>query len=262
MLASLSASAQRVGMHEWGDRGPPETSHLKENTEETDFFRSEDGSWNTPYGRFFLEWYSGMLLLHGERLCIAANSIFWGTGVSICAKIAGIHWHYATASHPSELTAGYYNTLVRDGYLPIARLLAQYNMTICCTCFDLRDPEDRINRKSSPEGFLRQLVAAARAYNLPLTGENSLTKLDDNSVNQVIKSSRLYSSGAHESSLSFNYVRMNKNLFEPQTWNRFTKFVRQMSDSRTFQAKLDFRNTSFLSSLSSVEETGRLLIHA
>ncbi|KAG1335000.1 Beta-amylase 2, chloroplastic [Cocos nucifera] len=229
------------------------------NSEDTSFFRS-DGSWNTPYGQFFLEWYSGMLLLHGERLCTVANAIFWGTGVKISGKVAGIHWHYGTSSHPSELTAGYYNTLIRDGYLPIARMFGRYGMTLCCTCFDMRDSEEWSNPRSSPEGFLRQLVYAARMCNLPLLGENSVTRLDDTSLNQVIKSSRLYSSGAYEASLSFNYVRMNRNLFDPRNWNRFTKFVRKMSDFRTFHAKLDIRGGESCL-ISGAEEVGRALAY-
>ncbi|RZR92813.1 hypothetical protein BHM03_00021186 [Ensete ventricosum] len=131
MLASLSACAQKVGMHEWGYGGPFGASNLPKNPEETAFFKS-DGSWNTPYGRFFLEWYSGLLLLHGERLCMVADEIFLGTGVRISAKVAGIHWHYGTLSHPSELTAGYYNTIFRDGYLPIAEMFSRYRVALCC----------------------------------------------------------------------------------------------------------------------------------
>lgn len=44
--------------------------------QEAPFFRSWGGSWDTDYGRFFLGWYSGELLAHGERLMTAAASIF------------------------------------------------------------------------------------------------------------------------------------------------------------------------------------------
>lgn len=252
MQASLSARAQILGMQEWGNGGPAGTDGSRQNPEETSFFRADGGCWNTPYGRFFLEWYSGMLLLHGERLCMIADAIFSGTGVTISGKVSGIHWHYYTCSHPSELTAGYYNTLLRDGYLPIAQMFARYKVALCCSCFDLRDAE-RSNSESSPEGTLRQLIVAAKMCNLPLNGENSVTRLDDTSMNQVIRSSRLYSGGTSGTSFSFNYVRMNKSLFEFHNWNRFTKFVRQMSDARTFLARLDFRRGhQYLSSMSVV----------
>lgn len=240
MQASLSSHARILGIQEWGEGGPAGTDAIRQNPEETNFFRADGGCWSTPYGRFFLEWYSGMLLLHGERLCTIADAIFSGTGVTISGKVSGIHWHYYTCSHPSELTAGYYNTLLRDGYLPIAQMFSRYKAALCCSCFDLRDAE-RNNSQSSPEGTLRQLMAAAKICNLPLNGENSVTRLDDTSLSQVIRSSRLYSGGTSGTSFSFNYVRMNKSLFEFQNWNRFTKFVRKMSDARTFLARLNFR---------------------
>ncbi|XP_062188771.1 beta-amylase 1, chloroplastic-like isoform X2 [Phragmites australis] len=252
MQSSLSARAQILGVQEWGNGGPTGTDGSQKNLEETSFFRGDGGCWDTPYGRFFLEWYSGMLLLHGERLCMIADAVFSGTGVTISGKVAGIHWHYYTCSHPSELTAGYYNTLLRDGYLPIAQMFARYKAALCCGCFDLRDTE-RTDSESSPEGTLRQLLGAAKICNLPLNGENSVTRLDDTSLNQVIRSSRLYSGRASGTSFSFNYVRMNKSLFEFHNWSRFTKFVRQMSDARTFLARLDFRRGQrYLSSMSVV----------
>ncbi|XP_058095847.1 beta-amylase 1, chloroplastic-like [Magnolia sinica] len=257
MLASLNACARDIGMREWGNGGPLGASNLMQNPEETSFFRS-NGSWNTPYGRFFLEWYSGMLLLHGERLCMAADTIFWSTGAKISTKVAGIHWHYGTESHPSELTAGYYNTSIRDGYLPIARMLGRYRMTLCCTCFDVDDKEEeQMNPSSSPEGFLRQLIFAARMCGIPLTGENSVTRLDDASLKQVVKSSKLYTDSVHEPSFSFNFVRMNKNLFDARNWTSFTRFVRQMSDARPFRAKLDVgRKELCFSSTPAAEEVG------
>lgn len=268
MLASLNAAAHKIDIKQWGKGGPFGAGSLFQNSEETIFFKN-DGSWNTQYGRFFLEWYSEMLLLHGERLCMAADTIFFGTGVNLLGKVAGIHWHYYTDSHPSELTAGYYNTLTRDGYLSIARMFARYRMTMCCACFDLKDAEEEdINPKSSPEGFLRQLVHAARICNLSLSGENSRNRLDDASLRQIIKSSKLYlgqSGGVHSNttSLSFNFVRMGKNMFDSHNWSRFTRFVRQMSDARTFQASLGHRTSrsSFFCASRRADEVGRAFVH-
>lgn len=44
--------------------------------QETGFFCGWGGSWDTPYGRFFLEWYSKALVDHGERLLNAASTVF------------------------------------------------------------------------------------------------------------------------------------------------------------------------------------------
>jgi hypothetical protein len=44
--------------------------------QETGFFRGWGGSWDTPYGQFFLSWYSGALIAHGERMVRMATAIF------------------------------------------------------------------------------------------------------------------------------------------------------------------------------------------
>ncbi|KAL5552436.1 hypothetical protein UlMin_002612 [Ulmus minor] len=242
MLASLDACARQVGMTQWGTGGPYGAGNLMQDPEKTNFFKSDTGSWNTPYGKFFLEWYSGMLLLHGERICREVVSIFGHTEVETSAKVAGIYWHYITQSHPSELTAGYYNTWTRDGYLPIVRLFARYGFTLCSSCFEMQDLRERqMNPASSPEGFLQQLLFDARVCDVPLEGENSASNLDDASYNQVIKMSKFYSEGLEKPSFSFNFVRMDKNMFEYQNWVRFTRFVRQMSNtSNIFRAKLAY----------------------
>ncbi|XP_058225337.1 beta-amylase 3, chloroplastic-like [Rhododendron vialii] len=240
MLASLNACARETGMREWENGGPIGASNLMQDPESTEFFKT-DGSWNTPYGEFFLGWYSGMLLLHGERICSETETIFRGTEVNTSGKVAAIHWHYGTQSHPSELTAGYYNTSNRDGYLPIARMFGRYGFNLCCTSFEKQDADEKqMNPLSSPEGFLRQLLLAARNCDVPMEGENSAATLDDGSFQQVVKMSKFYSDGLKTPSFSFNFVRMDKNLFEYRNWVSFTRFVRQMSDADIFRAYLDF----------------------
>lgn len=59
-----------------------------------------------------MEWYSGKLLEHGDKLLVLTSekAIFQGTGAKVSGKVAGIHWHYNAA----ELTAGYCNTRNHD----------------------------------------------------------------------------------------------------------------------------------------------------
>lgn len=240
MLASLNASARNMGKREWGNGGPFGTGSLTKNPERSEFFRNEGGSWNMQYGKFFLEWYSDMLLLHGERICREAETIFRGTEVHISAKLAAIHWHYVTQSHPSELTAGYYNTFNRDGYLPILRIFSKYGFSMCCSCFEMQDVVmNKINPDCSPEGFLRQLLLAARLCDISLEGQNFSTDLDDDGFTQVLKMSKFYSDGIERRPFSFNFVRMDKNMFEPRNWDRFTRFVRRMSAGNMFRARLN-----------------------
>ncbi|XP_040990626.1 beta-amylase 1, chloroplastic-like [Juglans microcarpa x Juglans regia] len=250
MLASLKACARETGMNAWGNGGPRGAGNLMQNPDYTEFFRSDDGSWSTTYGKFFLEWYSGMLLLHGERMCREAETIFRGTEVNTSAKVAGIHWHHGTQSHPSELTAGYYKTLTRDGYLPIARMFGRYEFSMCCACFEMQYVEEKqMNPNSSPEGFLRKLLLATRDCDIPLEGENFGVSWDDDSFQQMLKTLKFFPNGIEKPS-TFTFMRMDKNMFEYGNWVRFTRFVRQMSDANIFQAKLGSGGDTNQSSMS------------
>ncbi|KAL3645528.1 hypothetical protein CASFOL_010708 [Castilleja foliolosa] len=173
---------------------------------------------------FFLRWYSKMLLLHGERICREAESIFRDNKVNMSGKVAGAHWHY--------------DSTIRDGFMPVVRMFGRYGFTVCCTCFEMRD--DDMNRPGRPESLLKQLMLAARICDVPLEGENYSTDLEDESFGQILKMSRLCSDGLETPSFSFNFVRMDKNLFEPRNWVSFTRFVRRVSEMNVFRAGLDF----------------------
>ncbi|KAF9605736.1 hypothetical protein IFM89_018132 [Coptis chinensis] len=163
--------------------------------------------------------------------------------------------HYGTESHPSEFTAGYYNTFIRDGYLPIARLFGRYGVILCCVGFEMRDSEEKqMHPLSSSEGFFRQILLAARASDLPLDGENSTARLNNQSLQQVLKMSRFYSDGLDELFFSFNFVRMGQTLFERDNWTRFTEFVKQISHGSNFQAKLNFGGSELCLSTSAAKK--------
>lgn len=53
-----------------------------------------------------------------------AKSIFRGT--PIAEKLSGIHWHFKSASHAVELTAGFYNLSTHDVYMPITSMLKKH----------------------------------------------------------------------------------------------------------------------------------------
>lgn len=75
-LASLASAAEDAGRPEWGHAGPHDVGDYNSTPEETGFFRSWDGAWDTAYGRFFLAWYTQALLDHGDRMLQAAASVF------------------------------------------------------------------------------------------------------------------------------------------------------------------------------------------
>uniref|UniRef100_A0A803KZ92 Beta-amylase n=1 Tax=Chenopodium quinoa TaxID=63459 RepID=A0A803KZ92_CHEQI len=129
------------------------------------------------YGRFFLNWYSKVLIDHGSRVLSLANQVFEGFPIAakvrkqcfrpcftgICdfnvlstvegwnvlslmksktfvgAQLSGIHyWWYKTASHAAELTARFYIFNNWFGYAPIAVMLKQHEAALNFTCVELR----------------------------------------------------------------------------------------------------------------------------
>ncbi|RWR89726.1 beta-amylase 3, chloroplastic-like protein [Cinnamomum micranthum f. kanehirae] len=225
MRASLKASAREIGKQEWGEGGPHDAGHYNQFPEDTGFFR-HDGTWNTEYGKFFMEWYSGKLLEHGDCILAAAEGIYRGTGAKLSGKVAGIHWHYKARSHAAELTAGYYNTRNRDGYLPIARMLGRRGVVLNFTCMEMKDEQQPRHACCSPESLVRQVKKATKISKAELAGENALERYDEAAYGQVLATSR--EDSGNELS-AFTYLRMNKRLFEGENWRQFVAFVKSMS---------------------------------
>ncbi|CAN6282920.1 unnamed protein product [Urochloa humidicola] len=232
MLSSLKAAAEAAGKPEWGHGGPTDAGSYNNWPEDTLFFRRENGGWSSEYGDFFLSWYSQMLLEHGDRILTSATSVFSASPVEVSVKVAGIHWHYGTRSHAPELTAGYYNTRHRDGYLPIARLLARHGAVLNFTCVEMRDHEQPQEAQCMPEALVRQVGAAARAAGVGLAGENALPRYDGAAHDQVVATAA-EPRDAGDRMVAFTYLRMGADLFHPDNWRRFAAFVRRMSGAES-----------------------------
>lgn len=234
MLRSLKAAAEAAGKPEWGSTGPRDAGEYNNWPEDTTFFRKEGGGWNSQYGEFFLSWYSKMLLDHGERILSSATSILQSSGIKISVKIAGIHWHYGTQSHAPELTAGYYNTRFRDGYIPIAQMLARHGAIFNFTCIEMRDNEQPQNARCAPEKLVKQVALATQTAQVPLAGENALPRYDTTAYKQILNSVSLNfdGSGAARAMCAFTYLRMSTELFKTDNWKLFVAFVNKMREGK------------------------------
>ncbi|KAK9841794.1 hypothetical protein WJX81_003713 [Elliptochloris bilobata] len=183
MLDSLRAAAEAAGHPEWASPPRDGAGSYDFAPWETEFFAlSNSGGWLQPYGKFFLEWYSGELVRHAEDVLDAvlpvvredvvnANSI---PPVDVAIKVAGIHWWYKSRSHAAEMTAGYYNYLERDGYEPIARLLKPRKCGFSFTCIEMSNGENPDLRHCSPEDLVAQVIAAGEKHGVQLLAENAL----------------------------------------------------------------------------------------
>ncbi|KAI3958616.1 hypothetical protein MKW92_009304 [Papaver armeniacum] len=200
-------------------------------------YPESNGTWRFPgigefqcydkRGNLEQEWYSEKLLEHGDQLLGAAEGIFRGTGAKLSGKVAGIHWHYGTRAHAAELTAGYYNTRNRDGYLTIARMMAKRGVVLNFTCMEMRDGEQPAHANCSPEGLVKQVKMATKTTGTELAGENALERYDESAFEQVLATSR---SDTGNGLTAFTYLRMNKRLFEGENWRNLVAFAKNMSD--------------------------------
>jgi len=230
MLSDLQYSASAIGHSDWGNAGPNNAGTYNSRPEDTGFFSDNGGDdYDSPYGKFFLNWYSSRLIQHGDAILSEAYSIFNPQGVSIAAKISGIHWWYNSGSHAAENTAGYFNTDNNNAYLEIAQMFAKYNAVFDFTALEMQDSNN--NCGSAPEQLVKQTILASQQAGIPFGGENALELCNPNcyggGFDEIVAESTQYGA-IHQ----FTYLRMNPNMFSPQSnLNTFAYFVQRMNNA-------------------------------
>ncbi|ERM95043.1 hypothetical protein AMTR_s00009p00244310 [Amborella trichopoda] len=227
LLKSLRKAAETRGHFIWA-RGPDNAGCYNSRPHDTSFF-CDGGDYDSYYGRFFLGWYSQVLIDHADRVLALANLAFEGT--RIAAKISGIHWWYKTASHAAELAAGFYNPCNRDGYSPIAQMLKKHEVALNFTCAELRtldQHEDFPEALADPEGLVWQVLNAAWDVGIPVASENALPCYDREGYNKVLENAKPAHDpdGRHLS--AFTYLRLSPALMERQNFLEFERFVKRM----------------------------------
>lgn len=223
MLADLAVTAANAGHPEWGHSGPADAGNYNEAPENTGFFR-EGGSYNTPYGQFFLNWYAGRLIDHGEAILLAASGIFKNTPVRLSAKVAGVHWLYDTPSHAAELTAGYYNIYGRDGYLPMLAMFQKHQINLDFTMLEMTDRDNPASARSAPQELITSVFADAVRLGIGHSGENALARFDQSAYNQILAAAQYAGSKID----GFTYLRWGPTLLQGSNWSVFQNFVNQM----------------------------------
>lgn len=215
MLSQLQRHADECGNHNWGLSGPHDAPNYDQTPESGNFFKDANGSWETPYGDFFLKWYSAQLLNHGDRVLSMASKVFHSQNshVGISGKIPLMHSWYKTRSHPSELTAGYYHTdLSRDGYDSTSKMFSRN----CCKMIlpGMELPGE------NPQLLLSEMKMSCERHGVGVSGENSSILNGFGKIKENI--------GGGESMDCFTYQRMGASFFSPEHWPQFTEFVRSV----------------------------------
>ena len=235
------AAAAKAKKPEYALMYPPHNDRVgnyNHSSESTAFFKDE-GEWDTPEGEFFLKWYSDGLIKHGDRLLTRARRAFKNTGIHLAAKVAGIHWHYNSSSHAPELTAGYYNTMKRNGYKDIATMFASHKALFDFTCLEMRNRELPDWAFSRPQELVEQTLRAAHQSKALYAGENALPRFDRVAYEQMLaqccraamKADGTVAQGAGKgtSIAGFTYLRLCPQLLEKErNWLEFMRFAQEM----------------------------------
>ncbi|KAG1362588.1 Beta-amylase [Cocos nucifera] len=227
LMKSLRKAAEARGHSFWA-RGPDNAGSYNSQPHETGFF-CDGGDYDSYYGRFFLNWYSQVLVDHADRVLSLAKLAFEGT--CIAAKISGVHWWYKTASHAAELTAGFYNPCNRDGYASIASMLKRHGAALNFTCAELRtldQHEEFPDALADPEGLVWQVLNAAWDICIPVASENAFPCHDRAGYNKILENSKPMNNpdGRHLS--AFTYLRLGPDLMESHNFLEFERFVKRM----------------------------------
>ncbi|XP_057771950.1 inactive beta-amylase 9 [Salvia miltiorrhiza] len=221
MLSLLKHHAEAHGNPLWGFGGPHDAPGYNESPEVGGFFADNGGAWENQYGDFFLSWYSNQLLSHGDRILALAASTFKDDPITLSGKIPLMHPWSKLRSHPSELTAGFYNTAGRDGYDAVAEMFSRNSCQVILPGFDLSDESQPNESRSSPESLLAAMQAACRKHETAVLGQNALVCGAPRSFEQISKNL----TGENAVASLFTYQRMGADFFSPEHFPRFTKFV-------------------------------------
>lgn len=233
MLNLLKVKAEATGNPLWGLGGPHDAPSYDQFPNSNHFFKDNGGSWDSPYGDFFLSWYSSELLSHGDRLLSLASTSFGDTSVTVHGKIPLMHSWYKTRSHPSELTAGFYNTVSRDGYEAVAEMFARNSCKMILPGMDLSDKHQPQESLSSPESILAQIRTVCRKHGVEISGQNSVVSKAPHGFEQIKKNI----SGESAVDL-FTYQRMGADFFSPEHFPSFTHFIRNLNQLGMFSDDL------------------------
>ncbi|KAK2977332.1 hypothetical protein RJ640_013311 [Escallonia rubra] len=227
LFKSLRKAAETRGHSFWA-QAPDNAGSYNSRPHETGFF-CDGGDYDGYYGRFFLTWYSQVLVDHGDRVLYMAELAFEGT--CIAAKLPGIHWWYKTASHAAELSAGYYNPCNRDGYASTVAMLKKHRAALNFACVGpgILDPHvEYPGALGDPEGLAWQVLNAAWDACIPFASENAFPCHDREVYNRMLDKAKPLNDPDRRHFSAFTYQRLSPLLMERDNFMEFECFVKRM----------------------------------
>jgi hypothetical protein len=203
-LARLKRHAESCGQPLWGLSGPHHGPRYDESPDSCAFFRENGGSWKTAYGDFFLSWYAGELLAHGDRVLAAASRALRGKAFQLSAKVPPL----LHGSRAAAATAGFHS----GGYGPVAEMFARHACTVIASGVDLGRHAEEV---------LARIKDACAEHGAHFAVESAPLSVADGSTGALLSAERTRP-------CQFTYQRMGAEFFAPSHWPLFVQFVRAL----------------------------------
>lgn len=186
-LQNLRKAANLRGHSFWA-RGPDNTGYYNSRPHETGFF-CERGDYDSYYGRFFLHWYTQVLIDHADNVLSLARLAFEET--QIVVKIPAVYWWFKTASHAAELTSGYYNPTNKDGYSPIFEVLKKHSVAMKFMCPGMQSSRHEMDEASGdPGGLSWQVLNSAWDQGLTVAGQNGIPVFEREGFMRLVETAK------------------------------------------------------------------------
>ncbi|KAK6158583.1 hypothetical protein DH2020_005897 [Rehmannia glutinosa] len=180
--------AAKLRGHSFWGRGPDNAGYYNSKPHETGFF-CERGDYDSYYGRFFLQWYTKVLIDHADNVLSLASLAF--EEIQIVVKIPAVYWWYKTTSHAAELTAGYYNPSNQDGYSLLFEVLKKHAVTMKFVISGLKASYEQIDDAlSDPEGLSWQVLNSAWDRGLSVAGQNAQPCYDRGGFTRLVETAK------------------------------------------------------------------------
>ncbi|KAL6533694.1 Beta-amylase 8 [Orobanche hederae] len=195
LLQNLKRAAKLRGHSFWA-RAPDNAGYYNSKPHETGFF-CERGDYISYYGRFFLHWYTQVLVDHADNVLSLANLAFEEVQIVVKKKInrfmiqiPAVYWWYKTTSHAAELTAGYYNSSNKDGY-SLFEVLKKHAVTMKFVVPGLKASYEQIDDSlSDPEGLSWQVINSAWDQGLSVAGLNMQPCYDREGFTRLVETAK------------------------------------------------------------------------
>ncbi|CAI9101822.1 OLC1v1039238C1 [Oldenlandia corymbosa var. corymbosa] len=226
---SLRMAAYTKGYTELSE-GPLEVGAYNSQPLDLGFFR-DGGQYDEYHGRFFLEWYSKVLIDHRDLILSQAKQVFDNTPIAI--KLSSIPWWYKTQSHAPELTAGFYNSHNRDGYVEVIKMLKKNDAALILSCTGMSKLDQNVefnDALADPEGLPWQVMNDAWDADVPFIYEIELAHHGSNAYNYLFEKARPSSDLERRHFFSFTCGRFGPDMLQHPL--EFESFIQKMHCSQ------------------------------